>query len=151
MIIKDIKNLHIGKVIEKPIMKDYTTYKVGGKVICIVFPDDEKALIKFEMYGKEKEITTKNIIIATGRKIKRSGISNEEKYIPDLIIKKLEECGCKFNIKKSVEAVMQPRIFSFHPMCNYIGKNIIKKLNINNHIFHYIIQHIYDHIIVRPP
>ena len=45
-IIKDIKALHIGKIIENAVMKDYTTYKVGGKVICIAIPDDEKALIK---------------------------------------------------------------------------------------------------------
>ena len=51
-IIKDIKKLHVGKVIENAYMKDYTTYKVGGKVICIVYPEDEQPLIKLLCYIK---------------------------------------------------------------------------------------------------
>ena len=44
-IIKDIKQLHVGKVIEDYKLKDHTTYKVGGKAICAVIPEDEKNLI----------------------------------------------------------------------------------------------------------
>ena len=58
-IIKDIKALHIGKVIEDAVMKDYTTYKVGGKVICIAIPDDEKTLIKLLKYIKTNNIKYK--------------------------------------------------------------------------------------------
>ena len=58
-IIKDIKNLHIGKVIENPLMKDYTTYKVGGKAICIVIPDDEQGLITLLKYLREYNIKYK--------------------------------------------------------------------------------------------
>ena len=55
-IIKDIKNLHVGKVIENPLIKDYTTYKVGGKAICIVLPEDENNLINLLIYLREKNI-----------------------------------------------------------------------------------------------
>lgn len=58
-IINDIKKLHIGKVIENALMKDYTTYKVGGKVICIVIPNDEDALITLLEYIKENNIKYK--------------------------------------------------------------------------------------------
>ena len=58
-IIKDIKNLNIGKVIENPLMKDYTTYKVGGKAICIVIPDDEISLVNLLKYLREKNIKYK--------------------------------------------------------------------------------------------
>ena len=58
-IVKDIKNLHVGKVIENAYMKDYTTYKVGGKVTCIVIPDDEKSLLKLLDYIKYYSIKYK--------------------------------------------------------------------------------------------
>ena len=58
-IIKDIKNLNIGKVIENPLMKDYTTYKVGGKAVCIVIPDDEVGLINLLKYLREYNIKYK--------------------------------------------------------------------------------------------
>ena len=58
-IINDIKELHVGKVIENALMKDYTTYKVGGKVICIVIPNDEDSLITLLEYIKENNIKYK--------------------------------------------------------------------------------------------
>ena len=58
-IIKEIKKLHVGKIIEKPIMKDYTTYKVGGEAICIVLPDDEIGLINLLELLREKNIKYK--------------------------------------------------------------------------------------------
>ena len=58
-IIDSIKNLHVGKVIENAVMRDYTTYKVGGKVICIVYPEDEECLIKLLEYIKENNINYK--------------------------------------------------------------------------------------------
>jgi len=58
-IINDIKKLHVGKVIENAVMRDYTTYKVGGKVICIVVPEDENSLIKLLKYIKENNIKYK--------------------------------------------------------------------------------------------
>ena len=58
-IIKDIKNLHIGKVIEDYELKDHTTYKVGGKAICAVIPEDEKKLITLLSYLRENNIKYK--------------------------------------------------------------------------------------------
>ena len=81
-IIKDIKNLQVGKVIENAIMKDYTTYKVGGKVICIVVPEDEVCLIKLLKYIKENNIKYK--IIGNGSNV----IFNNKGY--DGVIIKLD-------------------------------------------------------------
>lgn len=55
----NLKKLHIGKVLDNVLMKDYTTYKVGGKVICMCIPDDENSLIKLLKYLKEKNIKYK--------------------------------------------------------------------------------------------
>jgi UDP-N-acetylmuramate dehydrogenase len=66
-IIKDIKRLHVGKVIENAYMKDYTTYKVGGKVICVVYPDDEQSLIELLCSIKANSIKYK--IIGNGSNV----------------------------------------------------------------------------------
>ena len=66
-IIKDIKNLHVGKVIENALIKDYTTYKVGGKCICIVIPEDEICLIKLLVYLKDNKI--KHMILGNGSNV----------------------------------------------------------------------------------
>ena len=67
MISEEIKKLHIGKVVKNALMKDYTTYKVGGKVICIVYPEDEESLIMLIKYLKEKNIKYK--IIGNGSNV----------------------------------------------------------------------------------
>ena len=74
MIANDIKKLHVGKVVTDVLMKDYTTYKVGGKVICMVYPDDEGSLIKLMHYLKENKI--KHKIIGNGSNV----IFNDEEY-----------------------------------------------------------------------
>ena len=58
-IISDIRKLHIGKVIENYELKDHTTYKVGGKAICAVIPEDENKLITLLSYLKENKIKYK--------------------------------------------------------------------------------------------
>ncbi len=58
-IVEEIKKLHIGKVLDNIIMKNYTTYKVGGKVICMCIPDDECSLVKLIKYLREKNIKYK--------------------------------------------------------------------------------------------
>jgi len=62
--IEEIKKLKIGKIIPEPLMKNYTTYKVGGKALAIVFPNNINNLIKLLTYLKEKNI--KHIIIGNG-------------------------------------------------------------------------------------
>lgn len=66
-ITNDIKRLHIGKVIEDVVIKDYTTYKVGGKAICIAIPDDEKSLIVLLKYLRKNNIKYK--IIGNGSNV----------------------------------------------------------------------------------
>ena len=58
-IINDIRKLHIGKIIENYELKDHTTYKVGGKAICAVIPEDENKLITLLSYLKENKIKYK--------------------------------------------------------------------------------------------
>ena len=58
-IIKEIKELHVGKVLEDYLLKEHTTYKVGGKAICAVVPEDEEKLITLLSYLKEKNIKYK--------------------------------------------------------------------------------------------
>lgn len=66
-IIKNIKDLKVGKVIENPYLKDYTTYKVGGMAICMVYPDDESGLITLLKYLKENSI--KHKILGNGSNV----------------------------------------------------------------------------------
>lgn len=66
-IVSDIKNLHIGKVIENINMSDYTTYKVGGKATCLVYPEDENKLIRLLNYIKYNNIRYK--IIGNGSNV----------------------------------------------------------------------------------
>jgi UDP-N-acetylmuramate dehydrogenase len=93
-IIKDIKNLNIGKVIESPLMKDYTTYKVGGKAICIVIPDDEAGLINLLKYLKEYNIKYK--ILGNGSNV----IFNDTGF--DGVIIKLDNFNALTIIKNKV-------------------------------------------------
>jgi len=55
----EIKKLHIGKVLDDIVIKDYTTYKVGGKPICLIIPEDENGLIKLLKYLRENNIKYK--------------------------------------------------------------------------------------------
>lgn len=58
-IITDLKKLDIGKVITNYDLKEHTTYKVGGKAICAVVPEDEKSLIRLLDYLKKSNINYK--------------------------------------------------------------------------------------------
>ena len=81
-IVSDIKKLGVGKVIDKPMLKDYTTYKVGGEAICLVSPFDEESLVKLLCYLKEKNIKYK--VLGNGSNV----IFDDTKY--DLVIIKLD-------------------------------------------------------------
>ena len=66
-IIKEIKELQVGKVLEDYTLKEHTTYKVGGKAICAVVPEDEKKLITLLSYLKENNI--KYMVLGNGSNV----------------------------------------------------------------------------------
>lgn len=57
--IQAIKKLDIGKVIEDVPLSLHTTYKVGGKASCFVYPHDTKKLIKLLKYIKKNNLKYK--------------------------------------------------------------------------------------------
>ena len=81
-IIKELKELNVGKVIDNILLKDYTTYKVGGPCICMVSPTDIDNLIKLISYLRENNIKYK--ILGNGSNV----IFNDSKY--DGVIIKLD-------------------------------------------------------------
>lgn len=58
-LVEELKKLNIGKVIDKVELRDYTTYKVGGKALCMVYPDDTESLIELISYLKDRDIKYK--------------------------------------------------------------------------------------------
>ena len=66
-IINDIKKLNIGKVISNYLLKEHTSYKVGGKAICAVVPDDEEGLSILLEYLKNNNI--KHKILGNGTNV----------------------------------------------------------------------------------
>lgn len=57
--IEVLKKLKVGKIIKNPKMSEYTTYKVGGKALAIVYPEDIDKLIKLLDYLKKENIKYK--------------------------------------------------------------------------------------------
>ena len=94
--IENLKKLKIGKVIPNPKMSDYTTYKVGGYAIALVYPDDIKDLIKLLTYLKTNNIKYK--ILGNGSNL----IFSDNKYEGVLI--KLSEFD-KLDINDTVVTV----------------------------------------------
>lgn len=81
-VVKNIKKLGIGRVISDAKMKDYTTYKVGGPVKCVVYPNDEVSLITLIKYLDSNNIKYK--ILGNGSNV----IFNDTGY--DGVIIKLD-------------------------------------------------------------
>ena len=81
-LVKNIKKLGIGRVISDAKMKDYTTYKVGGPVKCVVYPNDEVSLITLIKYLDSSNIKYK--ILGNGSNV----IFNDTGY--DGVIIKLD-------------------------------------------------------------
>ena len=81
--IENLKKLKVGKVISNPKMSYYTTYKVGGNALAIVYPTDVDNLIKLLKYLKENKIKYK--ILGNGSNL----IFSDDLYEGVLI--KLEE------------------------------------------------------------
>ena len=65
--VQDLKKLNIGKIINKPSLKDYTTYKLDGYAKCIIIPEDEESLIEALKYLRENNI--KHMILGNGSNV----------------------------------------------------------------------------------
>ena len=102
-VVSDIKRLKVGKVIESPIMKNYTTYKVGGKAICIVIPNSTPDLIKLMNYIYTNKV--KYMILGNGSNV----IFNDSGYDGVLIkltkFDKFEQYGHEFTIGAGVPTI----------------------------------------------
>ena len=94
--IDNLKKLKVGKVIAAPLMRDYTTYRVGGKALAIVYPDDLDSLIILVKYLKENKIKYK--IIGNGSNL----IFKDEPY--DGVIINLKELN-KLQIDDTIVTV----------------------------------------------
>ena len=57
--IEKLRKLKVGKVVSNPKMSDYTTYKVGGEAIALVYPTDINNLIKLINFLKENLVNFK--------------------------------------------------------------------------------------------
>ena len=58
-LIEQIEKLNIGDIIENADLKEYTTYKAGGKALAIVIPDDLSGLVTLLKFLKEKKVKHK--------------------------------------------------------------------------------------------
>ncbi len=81
--IEVLKKLKVGKIIKNPKMSEYTTYKVGGKALAIVYPEDIDKLIKLLDYLKKENIKYK--IVGNGSNL----IFSDDTY--EGVIIKLDE------------------------------------------------------------
>ena len=87
--IEQIKKLKIGKIVENPIMKKYTTYKVGGEALALIYPDNINSLIKLLNFIKENNIKYK--ILGNGSNV----IFKDELYDGVVInLSKLDNFEC---------------------------------------------------------
>lgn len=57
--ISELKELNIGKIENSVSLKKYTTYKIGGKASCVVYPKNTTSLIKVLKFAKAKNIKYK--------------------------------------------------------------------------------------------
>lgn len=58
-LLNEIEKLNIGDVISDVNLKDYTTYRIDGKALAVVIPDDIGGLIKLLKYLKYKKVKYK--------------------------------------------------------------------------------------------
>ena len=65
--IKEIISLHLGKVLINEKLSNYTTYRVGGKVRAICYPNKEEDLVKLVSLLKEKGI--KYFVLGNGSNV----------------------------------------------------------------------------------
>ncbi len=60
-IVKDLRKLKCGKIKTDVLLKDYTTYKLGGQALVVVYPNSIENLIKLMDYIKENKCKYKII------------------------------------------------------------------------------------------
>lgn len=94
--IENLKKLKVGKVVINPNMSDYTTYKVGGNALAIIYPNNIDNLIKLLKYLNKNNI--KHKILGNGSNL----IFSDETYNGVLI--KLEEFN-KLEINDTIVTV----------------------------------------------
>lgn len=58
-IIEDLKKMDVGKIDTNVYLKDYTTFKVGGKALGIIYPDDIDDLCDIIKYLKDNDVKFK--------------------------------------------------------------------------------------------
>ena len=66
-LIKEIKDLNLGKVLTDVSLKEYTTYKVGGKAKVMVYPKDIDSLVT--IITKLKQASIKYMILGNGSNV----------------------------------------------------------------------------------
>ena len=94
--IEALKKLKIGKIIKNPKMSEYTTYKVGGKALAVVYPDNTDKLIKLLDYLHKENIKYK--ILGNGSNL----IFSDDTY--EGVIIKLDEFN-NLEIKNNIVTV----------------------------------------------
>ncbi len=73
-ILKDIRDLNVGEILEDIDMREYTTYRAGGHALGLVYPKDVEGLIVLLKYLRENNI--KHKILGKGSNL----IFSDEKY-----------------------------------------------------------------------
>jgi UDP-N-acetylmuramate dehydrogenase len=73
-VIGDLKKLNIGVIKENVLLKNYTTYKVGGKATAFVYPNSVDSLIKLLDFLKNNKI--KHMVLGKGSNV----IFNDDGY-----------------------------------------------------------------------
>ncbi len=94
--IKEIISLHLGKVLINEKLSNYTTYRVGGKVRAICYPNKEEDLVKLVSLLKERGI--KHFVLGNGSNVLFSDL------LYDGIIIKLDNFN-KINIEDNIITV----------------------------------------------
>ena len=94
--IEKLKKLKVGKVVSNPKMSDYTTYKVGGNALAIIYPTDINSLIELLKYLDKNNI--KHKILGNGSNL----IFTDDLY--DGVLIKLDEFN-KLEINDTIVTV----------------------------------------------
>lgn len=82
-ILKELKNMDLGKILEDVSLKKYTTYKIGGIAKCIIYPKNIDCLVI--LINKLKASNIKFMVLGNGSNV----LFSDEVY--DGVIIKLDE------------------------------------------------------------